>query len=88
MADEVQRGAVIGVFLQLFRHLLHPVLTQCVDAGGNGLLTRFRAVHLAGAHQRDIPSGASRFTGSRVDLLTDACDIFRNRHGSFPLSIW
>ena len=57
VADEVQRRAVIGVFLQLFRHLLHPVFAQRVDTGGDGLLTPGGVVHLAGAHQRDILAG-------------------------------
>ena len=81
VANEVQRRAVIGVFLQLFRHLLHPVFAQRVDTGGDGLLTPGGVVHLAGAHQRDILAGAARLAGSRVDLLPDVCNIFRNRHG-------
>ena len=85
VADKVQRRTVVSVLLQLFRHLLHPVLAQRVDAGGDGLLTGGSVVHFAGAHQRDILAGAARFTGGRVDLGANAGNIFSNsRHGSFP----
>ena len=81
----MQRRTVVSVLLQLFRHLLHPVLAQRVDAGGDGLLTGGSVVHFAGAHQRDILAGAARFTGGRVDLGANAGNIFSNSgHGSFP----
>ena len=50
----MQGRAIIGVLRQLFRHLLHPVLAQYVDAGGNGLPAGGGVIHLAGAHQRDL----------------------------------
>ena len=84
MAEEVQGRAVVGVLGQLGGHLLHPVLPQHVDAGGNGLLAGRGVVHLAGAHQCDVLAGAARFPGSRVDLPADALYIFLNRHSCKP----
>ena len=80
VADEMQRRAAIGVLRQLGGHLLHPVLAQGVDAGGDGLLAGGGIVHLAGAHQRDIRPGAARLPCRRVDLGADRFQIFPNRH--------
>ena len=74
MADEVQGRSVIGVLSQLGGHLLHPVLPQSVHSGGDGLLTGGGVVHLAGAHQNDIPLAAAAFPGGLNHALQAGID--------------
>ena len=90
MADEVQGRSVIGVLSQLGGHLLHPVLPQSVHSGGDGLLTGGGVVHLAGAHQNDIPLAAAAFSGGLRHLPPHGGNVFRNGHTdlSFPDGIY
>ena len=84
----MERRAVIGVFRQLFRHLLHPVLAQRVDPGGNGLAAGGGIVHLAGAHQRDLGGVPARGPGRLGDLRPNGLNVFCDRHQQTFLSLY
>ena len=80
MADEVQRGPLVGALGLLFQHLLHPVLAAEVHPGGNGLTHPVSVVHLGGGQQQDllwIPPGGER---RPVHVFAHKGDIFGNGH--------
>ena len=77
----MQRAAVIGVLGELGGHLLHAVLAEDVDSGGDGLLAGGGVVHLARADEGDVRAGAPALAGGGVDLAADGCNIFSDRHG-------
>ncbi len=86
MADEVERRAVIGVFSQLSRHLLHPVFSQRVDTGGDRLPAGGGVIHFTGPDQRNLRRITACGFGRRRDFSAHPRDIFFNRHKSLPFS--
>ena len=84
MPDKVQRRTVVGVLRQLGHHLLHAVLAQHVDTGGDSLLAGGGVIHLAGAHQCNVRAGAPCLAGRLVDPAADLRNIFSDRHRSLP----
>mgnify|MGYP007089587508 CR=1 FL=1 len=74
-------GTQVGVLGELGGHLLHTVLAEDVDSGGDGLLAGGGVVHLARADEGDVRAGAPALAGGGVDLAADGCNIFSDRHG-------
>ena len=65
-------------------HLLHPVFSQGIDAGGNSLPAGGGVIHLAGAHQCNVRAGAPCLAGRLIDPAADLRNIFSDRHRSLP----
>ena len=87
VADEVDRLPGVGVFGQLGRQFLDPVLPAAVYPGGDGLPDGIGIVHFCGGAEEDVFGVPAAGKSSIVDSLPDGGNIFRNGHSRNLLSI-
>ena len=76
MADEVELGPLIGVVSQVGGHLLHPVLSAHLHAGGDGLPDGLGGLDLGGSHQGDLTQVPPYFSGRGGNVLLYLPDLF------------